>query len=133
VVEVLSNRVVLDLRRGLLHRHLRIRDVAGRVTTLAERRLVSMAAPHMAALELTVTPENWSGRMEVRSGIDGDVTNSNVAEDQLLASRHLRTVRVGDDGRGDRVVGSRVELVAGARRRGDPHPDRRSSYPSAGC
>ncbi len=97
VVEVLSNRVVLDLRRGLLHRHLRVRDRAGRVTTVAERRLVSMAAPHIAALEVTLTAQNWSGRMQVRSGIDGGVTNSNVAEDRLLSNRHLQTVRSGDD------------------------------------
>lgn len=97
-IEVLSNRVVLDLRRGLLHRDLRVRDGAGRATTVTERRLVSMAAPHIAALELTLTPENWSGRMEVRSGIDGGVTNSNVAEDQLLSNRHLQTATTGDDG-----------------------------------
>ena len=97
-VEVLSNRLVLDLRRGLLQRHLRVRDGTGRATTVAERRLVSMAVPHLAALELTFTPENWSGRMEVRSGIDGAVTNSNVAEDRLLANRHFETTRTGDDG-----------------------------------
>ena len=57
-----------------------------------------MAAPHLAALELTLTPENWSGRMEILSGIDGAVTNSNVAEDQLLNNRHIHTARLGDDG-----------------------------------
>jgi trehalose/maltose hydrolase-like predicted phosphorylase len=97
-VEVLSNRVVLDMRGGLLNRWLRLRDRTGRETSVTERRLVSMAAPHLAALELTLTPENWSGRMEILSGIDGGVTNSNVAEDQLLNNRHLQTARLGDDG-----------------------------------
>ena len=98
--DVLSNRLALDLRRGLLDRRVQVRDRAGRITTVAERRLVSMAAPHVAALELTLTPENWSGAVEIRSGIDGRVTNSNVAEDRLLAHRHLRTVRSSHDGDG---------------------------------
>ncbi|MEO5902121.1 MAG: hypothetical protein ABIR68_18590, partial [Ilumatobacteraceae bacterium] len=97
-IEVLSNRVVLDLRRGVLNRYMRVRDGAGRTTVIAERRLVSMAAPHLAALELTLTPVDWSGRLEVVSGIDGCVTNSNVAEDRRLNNRHLRTVETGEVG-----------------------------------
>jgi trehalose/maltose hydrolase-like predicted phosphorylase len=38
---------------------------AGRETTLRSRRFVSMADPHHAGIEWTLTPENWSGRVEV--------------------------------------------------------------------
>ena len=96
--EPLRHRQVLDVRRGLLARRRWVRDAAGRITTVGERRLVSMASPHLAALEQTITPENWSGRLEVRAGIDGAVANTNVAEDRLLANRHLRVVGRGERG-----------------------------------
>jgi trehalose/maltose hydrolase-like predicted phosphorylase len=48
-----------------------------------------MGSPHVAALEMRVEPENWSGRLEVRSLIDGDVANTNVSAFAGLASRHL--------------------------------------------
>ena len=66
----------LDLRRGLLTRRLRHRDAAGRITTLEQQRFVSMDDPHLAALRATIRPENWSGTLEIRSGLDGRVRNN---------------------------------------------------------
>ncbi|HEU4910713.1 MAG TPA: glycoside hydrolase family 65 protein, partial [Actinomycetes bacterium] len=68
----------LDLRRGLLLRRFTVADPAGRRTTVAQRRFVSMADPFLAALENTFVAENWSGPLVVRSGVDGRVTNSGV-------------------------------------------------------
>ena len=48
-------------------RKLRFRDRAGRETTLRSRRFVSMAHVHQAAIEWTVTPENWSGKVRESS------------------------------------------------------------------
>ncbi|MGH9003246.1 MAG: glycoside hydrolase family 65 protein, partial [Acidimicrobiia bacterium] len=75
----LSFRQDLDLRRGVLTRLVRVGEPGGRVTRVAQRRIVSMADPHLAALETTIVPENWSGRLEIRSALDGRVTNSGVA------------------------------------------------------
>ena len=71
--EVLEHWQQLDLREGILLRHTRLRDPAGRTTRIVQRRLVSMDRPHVAALETTVTAEDWSGRLTVRSGLDGTV------------------------------------------------------------
>jgi trehalose/maltose hydrolase-like predicted phosphorylase len=90
--EFLEHRVELDLRRGVLTRLTRARDDAGRVTQVTQRRIVSMDDPHLAALETTVVPENWSGRLEVRSLLDGSVANSGVARYQTLAGDHLTAV-----------------------------------------
>ena len=60
-------------------RQLRLRDAAGPHHAVAQRRLVSMADPHVAALETTVTAENWSGRLTVRSGLDGRCATRGVA------------------------------------------------------
>ena len=67
-VAVEDQRVELDLRRGVLTRHARVRDGAGRVTPLRQRRFVHMEQPHLAGLETTLQAENWSGTLRVRSG-----------------------------------------------------------------
>jgi trehalose 6-phosphate phosphatase len=67
--EVVQHWQQLDLRKGILLRHTRLRDPAGRTTRIVQRRLVSMDRPHVAALETTVTAEDWSGRLTVRSGL----------------------------------------------------------------
>ena len=87
--EILSFRQALNLDQGLLSRNIRFRDQSGRVTRLEERRLVNMREPHLAALQLTIAPENWSGRLDVRSAIDGRVVNAGVARYRGLANQHL--------------------------------------------
>ena len=88
-VEVLDYEQELDLRRGVLTRRLRIRDGQGRITRSTCRRFVHMGAAHLAALEMTIVPENWSGRLRVRSELDGTVQNSGVPRYRELDSRHL--------------------------------------------
>jgi trehalose/maltose hydrolase-like predicted phosphorylase len=91
-VELLSYRHELDIRNATVVRELCFRDRAGRETTLRSRRFVSMAHSHQAAIEWTITPENWSGRVEVVSALDGRVTNGNVARYRQLEGRHLDPV-----------------------------------------
>jgi alpha,alpha-trehalase len=100
-VEVLEFRQALDVRAGVLRRRVRFRDGKGRASTLETRRLVSMAQPHLAAIEWTLTPENWSGPIEVRTALDGTISNDGVARYRQLNGRHLdalRTGRVGEEG-----------------------------------
>ena len=91
-VELLSYRHELDLRNATVLRHLRFRDRDGRVTALKSRRFASMADPHHAGIEWTLTPENWSGRIEVITALDGRVSNGGVARYQQLEGRHLNPV-----------------------------------------
>ncbi|MFB9834269.1 glycoside hydrolase family 65 protein, partial [Actinoallomurus acaciae] len=95
---LLDYRQELDLRRGLLRRWLRYRDDAGRVTAVDQRRLVSMDDPHLAAMLTTIRAENWSGSLEVRSGLDARVRNRGVARYRGLADRHLTVDSTGADG-----------------------------------
>lgn len=88
-VEVLSYRQTLDLRGAVLTRELRFRDDADRTTSLTQQRFVAMHMPHVAALQTTIVAENWSGTLEVRSTLDGNVTNSLVERYRDLASNHL--------------------------------------------
>ena len=91
-VELLSYRRTLDLKRGMLLLELRFRDGEGRTTRWSERRLVSMADPHMAGLSVELTAEDWSGDVTLRSGIDAGIINHGVARYRELESRHLEIV-----------------------------------------
>jgi trehalose/maltose hydrolase-like predicted phosphorylase len=94
-LEVLDYRQELRLREGLLVRRFRVRDAKGRVTAVESRRLVHMGKPHLAALEQSLTPENWSGELFFRSGLDGSVTNAGVARYLQLNNKHLELVTRG--------------------------------------
>jgi trehalose/maltose hydrolase-like predicted phosphorylase len=91
-VELLDYRHELDIRNASATRHLRFRDRSGRVTTLKSRRFVSMADVHHAGIEWTLVSENWSGRVEVVTAIDGRVSNAGVARYRQLEGRHLNPV-----------------------------------------
>jgi trehalose/maltose hydrolase-like predicted phosphorylase len=91
-VELVSYRHELDIRTATLVRRLRFRDGSGRLTTLESRRFVSMADVHHAAIEWTLVAENWSGRVEVISALDGRVSNGGVARYRQLEGRHLDPV-----------------------------------------
>jgi len=91
-VALVSYRHELDIRNVTLVRQLRFRDAGGRETTLKSRRFVSMADPHHAAIEWTLVPENWSGRVEVVSALDGRVSNRGVVRYEQLEGRHLDPV-----------------------------------------
>ena len=86
---ILDHRLELDLRQGTLVRYLAWQEPDGRRTSVVQRRFVSMEDPHLAGLETAFTAENWSGRLEVRSGLDGRVENAGVKRYRDLARRHL--------------------------------------------
>jgi len=97
---LLSYRQELDLRHGLLLRTIRFEDAQGRRTLLQEQRLVSMADMHLGALRLTLTAENWSGRVTVRSAIDGRVANAGAKLYASFNGKHLQPLAsdvAGDD------------------------------------
>jgi trehalose/maltose hydrolase-like predicted phosphorylase/beta-phosphoglucomutase-like phosphatase (HAD superfamily) len=87
--DVLEHRYELDMRHGTLVRRLRWQDAGGRRTSVVQRRLVSMKDKHLAGLETTFEAENWSGTLEVRSGLDGRVVNAGVKRYRDLTGRHL--------------------------------------------
>lgn len=91
-VEVVAYRHVYDIRHALVQREVRFRDRRDRETILRSRRFVSMAHPHQGAVEWTLTPVNWSGRVEVVSALDGRMTNRAVARYRDLEGRHLDPV-----------------------------------------
>jgi trehalose/maltose hydrolase-like predicted phosphorylase len=95
-MKILSYRQRLDLRRGVLERQLRVDDGEGRITALAFRRLVHMRERNLAAIEMRITPETWSGPVEVRSALDGRVINAGVERYRQLNGQHLDPLEAGE-------------------------------------
>ncbi|MFL6102900.1 MAG: glycoside hydrolase family 65 protein, partial [Actinomycetes bacterium] len=94
--DVVEHRFELDMRRGMLSRDVTWQDAEGRRTQMNQRRFVSMKDEHLSGLETTFTAENWSGRLEVVSGVDGRVVNAGVKRYRDLNGRHLQVLDQGE-------------------------------------
>jgi trehalose/maltose hydrolase-like predicted phosphorylase/beta-phosphoglucomutase-like phosphatase (HAD superfamily) len=120
--DVVEHRFELDMRRGVLTRHLTWQDGDERRTSMVQRRFVSMKDEHLSGLETTFTAENWSGRLEVVSGVDGRVVNAGVKRYRDLNGRHLQVL---DQGEADQetvvlqveTLQTRVRVAVAARTR----------------
>jgi trehalose/maltose hydrolase-like predicted phosphorylase len=69
----LEHRRILDMRQGIFWREWRHQDEAGRITRLQVLRLASLADRHLLVQCVTITPENYSGRMSVDATLTGPV------------------------------------------------------------
>ena len=115
-----SRGAILDMARGLLERRYEVTDEAGHRTSVLERRFVSMADPHLGAIEVELIAENWSGRLELNAGIDGTVMDAGTVEERLLGARHLELVDSGELGSDGvylsvRTIQSQVSICEGLR------------------
>jgi trehalose/maltose hydrolase-like predicted phosphorylase len=70
--ELLSFTREVDLRTATLRRELRWRSPHGRETHLVFERFASLAVEHFCAVRVTITPENYSGRVDVHAGLNGE-------------------------------------------------------------
>jgi len=66
----LDHRRVLDLRQAILWREWRHRDLAGRTTRVHGLRLASLADRHVLLQSVTLTPENYAGRLTIEAVIE---------------------------------------------------------------
>jgi beta-phosphoglucomutase family hydrolase len=90
--QIVSFQQRLNLKEGVLYRDIHFRDQHGQETKLHERRLVHMGKAHYAALELTLTPLNWSGILTIHSALDGTVINNNIKKSGDLKKKHLNAL-----------------------------------------
>ena len=97
-VDLLDFYYRLNVYSGLLERQVRFRDANEREFSLTSRRLVHMENPHLAAIEWRLIAHNWSGQLEIRSALDGTVTNQNVERYRQLNSKHLESLETGLEG-----------------------------------
>ncbi|MFJ5833699.1 glycoside hydrolase family 65 protein [Streptomyces sp. NPDC093089] len=87
--------VRLDLRGGVLTRHLLFRDDRGRGLRVSHLRIVHMGDAGLAAQCTMLRAYGWSGTVEVESVLDGAVVNAGVERYRNLDGRHLTGHRSG--------------------------------------
>ncbi len=86
----LEHRRTLDMRQGILWREWRHQDEAGGITRLRALRLASLADRHLLLQCVTITPENYSGRLSIDAAVIGpvaQVTSSGVTVAMAVSSR----------------------------------------------
>ncbi len=71
----ISHEQVLDMRKGVLHRRTVFRNPAGKVLALDITRLAFQHDHHRGYMMVKVTPKNFSGKIRVLSGLNGEVSN----------------------------------------------------------
>lgn len=97
-MEIVSIRRRLHLNKGFLCRKMIVRDKGGRETLIHSRRFASMDNPHLAGIRYEVTPLNYSGRIEIKSELEGDHINDGVERYRSLNQQHLEAVSEGHEG-----------------------------------
>ncbi len=141
-LDVLGYAQELDLRQGMLIRRIRVRDGEGRETAVTSRRIVHMRHPNLAAIEMTITAENWSGGLEIRSALDGRVINAGVERYRQLNSKHLEPLETREIGEDAMLLvcqtnQSRIRIAEAARTRihrdGEPVEVVRETEHEEGC
>jgi kojibiose phosphorylase len=73
--ELLSYERHLDMHSGLLSRRVRWRSPEGRTSQLKFDRFASLDNIHLACLRVEITPEDYEGSIEFRTGLSSEVDN----------------------------------------------------------
>ena len=76
--KIMSYSRQLNMRDGELIRNIEWMSPSGKKTRLVFIRFVSMSDLNVAAIKIEICPVNYSGFVEILSGIDGQVSNSGV-------------------------------------------------------
>ena len=94
----------LDFNDGVFTRLLAFRNSDGRETQVVARHCVSMADKHLAAVEYSVTPLNYSGVIVVKAGLHADHINDGVGRYAKLDQQHLERIAEGGEADGSFFV-----------------------------
>ena len=78
----------LNMRNGVLSRHVVWESPTGLRTRLLFERYLSAAQPHLAMQQITVMPENWTGKVVLKFELDGEYPTYFRCGDRALP--HLR-------------------------------------------
>lgn len=74
---------MFDMKQGIVSWEYTLTDDQGNQTLVRQEKFLSMADKHIAGMRLSLTPVNWSGLVELSSGIDASVENLPISDDQL--------------------------------------------------
>jgi len=107
--EIISIQRKLDFKSGLLTRSLRVNDENGNETLIESKRFSSMADPHLSAMHYSVKPLNYSGKITIKTGLNGAIINDGVERYKSLNQQHLKPLEQGASGDRQYVVVSTTQ------------------------
>ena len=73
--KILAYERILDLQTATLRRDIRWESPEGLITHLVFERFASLENIHLCGVRVLITPENYSGTIEIRSGLNGSADN----------------------------------------------------------
>jgi len=110
--KILSYQRQLNIKDGQLIRNIEWESPKGRKTKLSFERFMSLDNIHFTALKVKIIPLNYSGDIEICSGINGQTTNSGV---QHFKEGRLRFSSEGIISMTSRTQGSNIGVAVAAK------------------
>ncbi|MCX7710785.1 MAG: hypothetical protein N2484_13180 [Clostridia bacterium] len=80
---VLEYEKELDMRKGIIRRDILWENSIGNKTRIETVKFLSKDDVHQAVLSIRILPLNYSGEVEIETGIDADVCNCVIPDDQM--------------------------------------------------
>ncbi len=88
----------LDFKTGELRKIMIVKDSKGRRTKIDSSRFSSMGDQHLAGLQFSITPLNYSRKIEIQSELNGNHINAGVERYKELNQQQLEPVSESIDG-----------------------------------
>ncbi|WP_042351121.1 glycoside hydrolase family 65 protein [Bacillus massiliigorillae] len=92
--EVLSFERKLHMDKGFSERIIHWRSPKGQEVKLHFKRLVSFTVREIFAIQITIEPVNFFGKVKIVSTVNGDVENFTDPNDPRVASGHAKRLKV---------------------------------------
>lgn len=90
--KIISIHRRICFKRAVLAKKMVVEDEFGNRTLIESKRLASMTHPNFAGLEYFITPLNYSGRITIKSELEGNHQNRGVDRYNDLNQNHLKPV-----------------------------------------
>lgn len=81
--KILNYQSKLDMKKGILIRNVLWENTKGQITKIRKERFLSLDNIHLAAARYSFIPMNYSGEIIFETGINGNVENNPINDDQL--------------------------------------------------
>ncbi len=95
--KILKIKRILNFRTGILSKEIFIEIENGKQLKIKSLRLAGMHQPHIAAMKYEIMPLNFSGNIEIKSSLNGNLRNEGVERYKQLNSQHLESSQEGVD------------------------------------
>lgn len=106
--EILEFSKELNMKEGVLKRRIVWKNNQGNETLIETTKVLSIDSVHHAILSIRVTPINYSGEVAIETGIDTDVWNNIIDDDQMKSDTNICRFLTED---GDTVLTDGIHII----------------------